>query len=194
MNDEMTPDEPRRARLETSRFRLLPVSPSHSMALMQVAQSPGNIQRWRFFGATVSAPEFERALWDRVLAQFVVIAKPEPVLIGLVQCTSANFRHGTAQLHALFAEDYQSGAWPVASIALFVQYLFVTFPLRKLYAEVPEFNYRSFASGENHHFEVEARLRDHEWHYGRFWDTVILSISRDRGFDPAVDRWLQREA
>ena len=72
---------------------------------------------------------------------------------------------------------------------LFFDYLFTVFNIRKLYAEVLEFNFGQFASGAEHVFKVEGRLTDHDWYDGRYWDMLVLALYRDdfmRDWHPRV--------
>jgi len=62
---------------------------------------------------------------------------------------------------------------------LFVSYIFGEFDLRKLYAESLEPNYEQFAHGAGRLFEVEGRLRDHEYVGGRYVDALLLAAHRD---------------
>jgi hypothetical protein len=65
-------------------------------------------------------------------------------------------------------------------VFLFVDYLFDTWPLRKVYADSLEFNFDQFAGGTATFFEVEGRLKDHVYLKGRYWDQIILAVWRER--------------
>jgi hypothetical protein len=66
------------------------------------------------------------------------------------------------------------------AVALFLRYLFHTFPLTKAYLEVPGYNWAQVRSGEGTLFEVEGVLRDHHFYAGRRWDQYLCAIYRDR--------------
>ena len=186
----MSDDLPSRPPLRSTRVALRPVVPGDTPRLFEMAFSPNNCHRWRYFGGSTSFAEFDRLLWDRVLCQFVVTRASNPVPIGLVQCVASNFRHGTAQINVLLAEGVQRQAWPFEGVVLFVNYLFETFPLRKLYAEVPEFNFAAFAGGAGRYFATEGRLTAHEWHLGRYWDLLILAMTRETVLTKEIKQWL----
>ncbi|MBI2710969.1 MAG: GNAT family N-acetyltransferase [Actinobacteria bacterium] len=61
----------------------------------------------------------------------------------------------------------------------FLRYLFDTWRLRRVYAEVAEFNLHQFGRATSL-FGVEGRRREYVWLGGRFWDRVILGLSRER--------------
>jgi hypothetical protein len=64
-------------------------------------------------------------------------------------------------------------------LALFLRYVFTCWNFRKLYMEVAEYNYEQFSSGAGRFFEVEGRLREHFYYGGRYWDKLILTLSRE---------------
>ena len=63
-------------------------------------------------------------------------------------------------------------------VVLVVNYAFLAFDLRKIYAELPETNLSQFSSGTGRLFEEEARLKEHVYREGAYCDLVYLSISR----------------
>lgn len=63
---------------------------------------------------------------------------------------------------------------------IFVDYLFAVFPLRKLTAEVIDFNWIQFSSGSGRMFNEEGVLRSHEYHDGKYWDVHLLAIHREQ--------------
>jgi len=77
------------------------------------------------------------------------------------------------------AENVWNSGLGIEALGLFINYLFDTFPLRKLYGEVPGFNLESFVSARGRIFREEGRQRDHEWMFGRYWDLVIVAVWRD---------------
>ena len=61
-----------------------------------------------------------------------------------------------------------------------MDYVFRVFDFRKLYGEVLEFNFAQFESGlSSESFEIEGRLKEHEYHDGKYWDLVYISLFRD---------------
>jgi RimJ/RimL family protein N-acetyltransferase len=55
-------------------------------------------------------------------------------------------------------------------------YGFGTLKLHKVFAEAFEFRTQTISILEAYGFERTGRLRDHIWEFGRFFDSVILSI------------------
>lgn len=59
-----------------------------------------------------------------------------------------------------------------------INYAFAVWPLRKLYAEVLEFNIGTLSSMTRHLFTEEARLSEWDFFDDRWWDLVYLSLTR----------------
>jgi RimJ/RimL family protein N-acetyltransferase len=177
--------EPRHDRsLETNAVRLRVIRDSDVPALYQSATDPRWSHRWRYRGATPSIQDFVDQLGQGVLAQFIVERKEDGSPAGLV--TSYNARLDIGSCYIAFARISKSptagGPDMLEGGFLFVNFLFRNWPLRKLYAEVPGWNWPQFQSGSGHFFEVEGTLRDHEYFDGRYWDQYIVGLHRERWF------------
>ena len=80
---------------------------------------------------------------------------------------------------------------PGEALGLFVHHLFQTWPFRKLYGEVDEVNYASFAGSAGKLFEVEGILRAHDRFGDDYWDRYLISIDRarwSRTIGPVIER------
>jgi hypothetical protein len=149
--------------------------------LMRAGEQAGELGvRWRFRGGSLSPEDWSRALWQSVLAQFIVVAIPAGTPLGLVVAYRPSFQ----DRHAYFAaRRWSMGAQSplfLLGSALFLDYVFTCWDFRKLYMEVPEFNMPQFASGLGRLIAEEGRLRGHYWFDGRHWDQVILALYRAR--------------
>jgi RimJ/RimL family protein N-acetyltransferase len=147
--------------------------------LIRLQTAPENMIRWRYRGTTPSPEMLIQTLWQGVLAQFIVERRDTGAPIGLVVAYNPEFRHGYASLAAIFDPAYEKAGWTLEATAILVAYLFESFPFRKLYLEVIEFNYERLASGAGSIFHVEGCSRDHEFHFGRYWHQYLLAIYRD---------------
>ena len=65
-------------------------------------------------------------------------------------------------------------------LAMFIGYVFETWPFHKLFMEVPAYNMRQFESGLGRYFTVEGQLRDRLWLQGRHWDLFVLALAREQ--------------
>lgn len=134
---------------------------------------------YRQRGSTPSPDAFVHNLWNGVLCQFVVESVADDRPIGHVYAYFADHRNGHVKVGAIFDPELRGAGWPMEGLQLFFGYLFVVFPLRKLYLETAEFNLGRFRSGALGLFEVEGRLRAHEFHGDRYWDLITLALYRE---------------
>jgi RimJ/RimL family protein N-acetyltransferase len=147
--------------------------------------------RWRYRGTSPSPEQFQQQLWQTTVAQFIVERTTDNQRVGFVQAFDASERNGYCHFAILLDPGLERSGWGFESMLLFLDYIFTVFPFRKLYAEVPEFNYGQFASGERGVFRVEGQLKDHEWHAGQFWDTYLIALYREdfeRDWHPRIEQ------
>jgi RimJ/RimL family protein N-acetyltransferase len=72
----------------------------------------------------------------------------------------------------------RSSMLTVSGFALFVDYLFAGWNFRKLYLEIPEYNYPPMKSFASRFFAEEGRLAEHAFMAGRWWDLIIVALWR----------------
>jgi len=157
-----------------------------SLYLLETSEVLG--PRWRFRGSTPGMDRWSGATWGTVLASFIVLDATKDAPIGLVATHEANFQDGHAKMSAAnFMPPGNRHLAFILGIGLFLDYVFRCWDLRKLYMEVPEYNYDQFASGAGRFFEEEGRLRDHFFFDGRYWDQVILGLYREKWNDVRDD-------
>ncbi|THJ76358.1 phosphopantetheine-binding protein [Candidatus Frankia alpina] len=179
--DALTPPPPRFA----GRFlRLMPVLPASTPFLYELAVTPEIGFRWRYRGSVPSYPQFEQELWQGVLTQFLIESIETARPVGHAICYNPEFTLGYAYVGAAISADYTGSGLAVEALDLFVRYIFDIWPFRKLYFEVPEFNYPQFAGADRKNspggaLEIEGRLRKHDFYHGRYWDRLILAVYRD---------------
>lgn len=165
--------------LETPRLRLRPIRTDDHAFLYGLATSPELGWRLRSRGLPLSGDDFVAGLYAGVLAQLMVDDLQAGARVGLVQASEANLIDGHARVSAVVTPERVGTGWIVEAVALFADYLFATFPLRKLWAEVPAFAWPALASGDGGAFAVEGRLQDHRYAGGRWWDVHVVALRRD---------------
>lgn len=134
--------------------------------------------RWRYGGSIPPPDRFSAQLWDDVLTQFVVVRRADDAPAGVVAAYAADMRNTVCYLGVAFRPEAWRSLIVPESVHLFTRHLFATWPFRKLYGEVPEFNFASMHGGANRYFSVEGVLRDDHYHDGRWWDTFITALDR----------------
>jgi RimJ/RimL family protein N-acetyltransferase len=161
------------------RVRLRPVDPNDIPFLYALATEGETGERWRYRGATPDPKVFAAQLWDGVLAQFVVERSVDGSPVGIVSAYNANHRDGYVYLAGVSHPSLQGTGLGAEALLLLAEHVFGNWSFRKAYFESASFNYEQFASGADVYFDEEARLRDHTFYRGRYWDLVIGSLTRD---------------
>ncbi len=157
---------------------LRPIEPADFGPLYSIELSPENIYRWRFRASTPSPEQYARSLFEGVLASFVVESTDSGSIVGVVTCYNADLKNGVAYLAALSAEVWRRRPAAIEGIELLIDYCFQNWQFRKLYLESPEYCQVEFASAPERLLREEARLVDHEFFDGRYWDRLILALHR----------------
>lgn len=160
------------------RVVLRPPLPSDYEWLYTTACDPRVSLQWRLRGTVPSLDAFLTLLWQGTDAQHVICRKNDGTRVGLVQLFGYLHREGTARLSTFVEPGHESSGWPIEGLFLFVNYCFSAWPLRKLYLESPAPVFEKYASGTGSFFEIEGRLREHEFFDGVFVDQVIAAIHR----------------
>ena len=147
---------------------------------LQLVETSGELApRWRLRGSTPSPQDWVQGSWSGVLAQFMIVANRDQTRVGLVTAFQANFQDGHARLAATRFDPHSRSPLMVLGFGLFVEYVFRCWNLRKLYLDVPEYNYAQLASARDRIFTLEGRLRDHYYFDGQYWDQLLLAIYRE---------------
>ncbi len=148
--------------------------------LYNAASDPDQGFRWRNRGATPSPSAFQNQLFANTLVQFIVESRGDGLPLGLVAAYQENFVNATAYFALQRLRPTQDGnaGEMIGALYLFLDYLFTTWPFRRLYAEVPGYNWSWFASGEHVFFEVEGLLKEADYHNDLYWDRRIVVVSR----------------
>ena len=163
-------------------FRLDPVTPEDVPFLYSLAAQPETSFRWRYRGAPPAIDRFVNDMWQQVLVQYVARRVTDNRQAGHVIAYAAEASMHHCYVAAAFSPPFTNTGAAAQVVALTVRYLFHTFPLQKIYLEVPGFNYQQIASGEGRFFTVEGRLRNHAYYAGRYWDQYLCAVYRPDEF------------
>ncbi|HWJ60420.1 MAG TPA: hypothetical protein VNS19_00495, partial [Acidimicrobiales bacterium] len=152
--------------MASQRVYLRPIEEGDYRAIYQASIRPESAFRWRYRGATPSIERFVAGLHDGVLAQHMIQAVDGPT-VGLVVAYQASMESRTAYFGLLrTAESSQEGRM-FEGLMLFIKFLFDTWDFRKLYAEIPEFNFDGILSADTRGIDIEGIQRQHIFHGGR---------------------------
>jgi hypothetical protein len=138
-----------------------------------------------------------RSLWTGTLAVVLVEdhRADRPRVRGLLSAFNHDARNQHAHLGMLRAGSEHTASLAdiafVEGAALFVDWLFADWPLRKLYAHMPGPAFDRVASGRHRLFVEEAVLRDHRRIGRDLVDEHVLALTRER-WDTVGRSWLRR--
>ncbi|MEZ5205136.1 MAG: GNAT family protein [Acidimicrobiales bacterium] len=164
---------------ESSRVRLRPLVEEDLGPLYLASFDPVTANAWRYRGRTMSPTAFLDSVHEGVRAQYVVESVAGREAFGLVSA----YDHSSHGLHCKVAflrfgaRPPGSGGAVIEGMLLFISHLFDTFPYRKVFAEVPDYNMGLFAEGLA---QQEGVLRDYLFHAGHPADLHIVSFRRDQ--------------
>jgi acyl carrier protein len=135
---------------------------------------------FRRHGRGPNPDQFAKELSRGALVQHVVLDRVADSPIGLISARDADLRRGIVHLEFVVAGRLQGQGWPFEACMLFIDHLFRSWPLRKIYAEVLAHEVEDVASGIGRLFVREGILAAHEYVDGSWVDVHILSLFRDR--------------
>ena len=166
--------------LQGREVRLRTILPSDYQFLRELETNSCALVRFRQRGLSLSPESHLQSLWRGVLCQFLVTSVLDGHPLGLVTSYGADFRNGRSYIAVIVRPEIQNRGPAMEAMRIFIDYLFAVFPLRKLMAEVIEFNWLQFSGGEGRVFATEGILKGHEFHAGRYWDVYLLAVYRDQ--------------
>jgi RimJ/RimL family protein N-acetyltransferase len=118
-------------------------------------------------------------MWmDGMFAEtFVIERNGQP--IGLIFAYDQYLEHGITKIGEMLQEESMTGGAGAIAWALFIDYLFRTLPLRKIYMEVHGFNPSVSGMFRKVELAEEGILKaDHYWD-GSYWDLHIFAAYRE---------------
>jgi len=164
----------------SARLFLRPVGPDDWEFLLDLLSSPGEAYRWRFRGLPPSRDALLHSIRSSGdLVQLVICSRAAGQPIGLASAFAQDFRHGHCQIGVVIGPAFQNTGAGVEAGVLLIDYIFRTWPFRKVYAEVPQFTHQSVGSGSWGIFRIEATLESSRYASGRYWDTHIMVVDRE---------------
>ena len=111
-----------------------------------------------------------------VFCQFIIFDRESAKPIGLARAYQANSRNGTLWMGGIVEPESHGKRAGLEALFLFVNYLISTWPIRKIYMDVPEFNLDQFSSGLRRIWHEEGRLIDDVYYGGVYWDRITLAL------------------
>lgn len=166
-----------------ARVALVPIEPGHLPQMYRASVDPDEGFRWRFRGSTPSFAEFQARLYEGVLCSFVVVDRNNGTTHGWVTAYNARFDAGHAWIGFVRFPGAARAGEMTEGLFLLLEHLFSRWAFRKVYAEVPEYNWVHLIGGKPGDaflFPIEGRLVGHEYNANRWWDLLTVAIWRER--------------
>lgn len=164
----------------SARLFLRPVGPNDWEFLLDLLSSPTEAYRWRFRGLPPSRDALLHSIRSSGdLVQLVIHSRAAGQPIGLASGFAQDFRHGHCQIGIVIEPAFQNTGAGIEAGVLLIDYIFRTWPFRKIYAEAPQFTHRSVGSGSSDLLGIEATLESARYASGRYWDTHIMVVDRE---------------
>lgn len=156
-------------------YFLRPLLSSDTDWLYSLSISAGT--SWRYAARTPSPTEFFQQLWSGIHAQFMVCERSTERSVGLVGTYRLNLEASHVHMFAVGTSSAPSAA--IEGAGLLVEWVFGEMDLDKIWFEATELSFRAFASFERF-CTVEARLANYAYAQGRFFDLIIMSLTRSQ--------------
>lgn len=174
------------------------VHPEHYQYLYWLSLSEFNNVRWRYRGQLPPFEVFVQQLQADVLVQFMVQDASTGRRLGHCVAYSADLRNRHCYIGVLMDPSHIGiGAGSIA-LRLLTSYLFRTWDLHKVYAEVPAFTLETMQgklnrlSTDARAFEIEATMKEYLYHDGKMWDMYVVSATatswRAREHEVSIDQ------
>jgi RimJ/RimL family protein N-acetyltransferase len=175
--------------IPTLRGRLValrPMMPDDLPALYRLSIDETVNAHWRFRGIVPTYQQFINSTTaNEAIVQFVVTDLSGTAgALGLAVAYNADIRSGFAYIGTMVAPNISRWGAGIEATALLTRYLFSTWPFRKLYFELIEYNCERLGSALDGYMTLEGRMREHYYYGGRYWDNFLFAIERQ-----AAETW-----
>ena len=163
-----------------SRVLLRPISREDYPLLFKWRSDTTSLHLWSTHRRVISFEQFAAGL-EALLQEcvfFLVVERMTGREVGFVHTYSASPEDGFTHFILYADESVRGTGLVVEASILFGDYLFKFFSLRKLYAEVYEFNQQSIDALTSAGFVHEGTLKQHFWYLDRYWDMYQYALYR----------------
>ncbi len=139
--------------------------------------------------------DFSSWLADRLRGDFhdfyVITASNAPTPIGFAYDYDFSLRDGHCKLCVYVSKEYRTiGLGGIAAVS-FMDLLFNTYPIRKVYSTIYEYNQQSLQSNLRFGFIKEGTLEKFRYHNGQYHNLHYLSLSRQQ-FEKVRSNFMRR--
>jgi len=166
---------------EATLLHLSPAQEDDYPALYEWFSDMSELHLWTNARQPVSFEDFVSDTKSRMRTSLIMVIRETQsgVPIGIFQLYDIAAADGTAAFLIYIAKPWRSAGYGQLATHEILSYVFRSYPLRKIYADVYEFNKLSalllLAGG----FHEVGRLKQHLWWRDRYWDIAKYSCCRE---------------
>lgn len=167
-----------------TKVRLRGIEPEDWQAFMRFDQFSADMRSVDLIHPPRSAAGYRRWATDRATQpasddefQLAIESLSEQIVVGALSTTNIDQRAGRFSYGIGIGRDYQRRGFASDAIVVLLRYMFGERRFHKCGVGIYAFNEASINLHEELGFQVEGRLRDHEYFAGRHHDVVIMGVT-----------------
>ena len=152
------------------------------LAIIQKWRNDENLRQYfreyREFSMTQIKDWYIKMINDNKFEMFVIVDLISEELIGVTGVTYIDWVNRHADVHFYIGKksSWIDEQYSPCAFQLILNYGFKILNLNKLWAEIYEIDVKKLAFFKNNGFRVDATLRDHYYHNGKYYNSHILSL------------------
>lgn len=128
--------------------------------------------------------QFEEWFFGKLNSDFndFYVIKIKEKIIGFIHDYDFSLVDGHCKVSIFLQKEYRSNGYGSISTIIFMKFLFMNYPLRKIYSTVYDNNKESLKNNIRAGFEEEGCLDSYRYYNGNYSSLHILSINRKKFF------------
>lgn len=170
--------------LSTNSVTLHQYTTQSAQPLYDLCKSPKAQALWSPEWSCASLNGFQEKLESRLRHRWchyrLFTKQPNQQCFGFAYCYNSSVQSGTAFLSLFTNPATSSHQLNMHAGYLYLSYLFYCANIRKIYAEVLEYNPSCLKLCQRIGFQQEGKLSDYQYWNDRYWDQFILSLNREQ--------------
>ena len=170
---------------ESERIILRPMNPDDYRMIFAWQSDLRNLHLWwedrQILAFDDFVEDFRKRLRGPIQVLFIIelCEEEESEPVGMIYAYNTSFTDGYTYLCIYLTPRHTAlGIGPEAGLIM-ADYLFSFYNFRKIYAGIFAYNDPSLKAAKRNRFVEEGCLRSHRWFMDRYWDLIILALTRE---------------
>lgn len=109
----------------------------------------------------------------------IIINTRKQIPVGFIYSYDYNLKDNYLYIAICIEEKERNGVVGAEAGMIFLNYLFKSYPIRKVYCTVYEYNRMSMSFLKNAGFKTEGILKEHKYFDGKYYDMNVLTFYRE---------------